>query len=100
MEDDKGKWIVHEWGDKFQVVESQVRIKEKPGITMRGQRIIAKEITKANAYLMAAAPKMNVALKKVMARQEVENGRVVARGMPSSEEILEIAKILAEAKSK
>ncbi len=54
----KGEWIIHEWGDKFQVVESQVRVEGKPGITMAGQRIIAKEITEANAQLIASAPKL------------------------------------------
>ena len=37
-------WMVHEWGDKFQVVEAQVNITRNPGIEMAGQRIIAKEI--------------------------------------------------------
>ncbi len=59
----KGEWIVHEWGDRFQVVEAQVRVAEKPGITMAGQLIIAKEITKANAQLIAAAPDLYEALK-------------------------------------
>lgn len=52
----KGEWIVHEWGNKFQVMEAQVRTTSKPEITMTGQRIIAKEITKANAHLISAAP--------------------------------------------
>ncbi|MBA7689177.1 hypothetical protein ES703_97680 [subsurface metagenome] len=60
----KGPWLVHEWVDKFQVVEAQIRIREKPGIIMTGQRIIAKEITRANANLIAQAPRMYEALKQ------------------------------------
>lgn len=58
----KGEWIVHEWGSKFQVVEAQSKIKEKLGITMAGQYIIARDITKANANLIAAAPKLHRAV--------------------------------------
>ncbi len=62
----KGKWTVHEWGDKFQVVESKVEVIEKPGITMTGQLIIAKEVTLANAQLIASAPRMYKALEDAL----------------------------------
>ena len=65
MEYTKGEWVVHEWGDKFQVVEAEVKVTEKPGIIMAGQLIIAKEITEANAHLIAEAPRMYEALKEL-----------------------------------
>ena len=63
----KGEWLVHEWGSKYTVVEAKVRVTKKPGITMAGQKILAKEITKkADAELMAAAPAMYEALKDAL----------------------------------
>ena len=61
----KGEWLVHEWGNKYQVVEAQARIGGRAGIIMSGQRIIAKEITKANANLIAKSPKMYELLDEV-----------------------------------
>ena len=64
----KGEWLVHEWGSKYTVVEAKVRVTKKPGITMAGQKILAKEITKkADAELMAAAPAMYEALDALCA---------------------------------
>jgi len=47
--------MVHRWGDLFQVVEGEVKITRKPGITMAGQRILAREITEANAAFIVRA---------------------------------------------
>ncbi len=45
-----------------------------------------------------AAPLLVEALEMVMARQEIIDGRVVERGMPSSEEILTIQRALSAAR--
>jgi hypothetical protein len=58
------------------------------------------DIAKANAHLIAAAPGMYEALKKVFARQEIVKGRVVLRGMPTEDEIFEIDEALAKAEGK
>jgi len=54
----------------------------------------------ANAKLIVLSPRMLEALRKVMAHQEIEGGRVVCRGMPTSEEIIEMYEILAEVEGK
>ena len=60
------EWLVHEWGNKFLVVESQVMVSGEPGITMAGQRIIAREITKANAHLIAKSPQLAEMLRELL----------------------------------
>ena len=48
-------WLVHEWGKGCTIVEAQVRVTEKPGILMQGQRALAKELTRANAEFIVRA---------------------------------------------
>ena len=43
-------YLIHGWGREYTVVEARVRTQQKPGITMIGQRIVARGFhTKADA---------------------------------------------------
>ncbi|MFA4836458.1 MAG: hypothetical protein WC749_10365 [Dehalococcoidia bacterium] len=43
-------YLIHEWGREYTVVEDRIRTQHKPGITMAGQRIVARGFhTKAAA---------------------------------------------------
>lgn len=61
MKHTPGPYLVHRWGENYQIVQAKAETKEKPGIAMTGQRILAKEISKANAPLFAAAPDLLLA---------------------------------------
>ena len=51
----EGPWLRHQWGTKSQVVEAKVNTETAPGIKMVGQRILAREMLKANAEFVAHA---------------------------------------------
>ncbi len=71
----EGPWLRHQWGTKSQVVEAKVNTETAPGIKMVGQRILAREMLKANAEFVAHArsdlPAALEALEEAQGKLEV-----------------------------
>ena len=76
-----GLWLVHEWGEKFQIVEALMRAESKPGFDAVGQRILATELTRANATFIAHAREDVPALLAEVDRLTAENTLLKEHGV-------------------
>lgn len=87
-----------EWNPKLEYDCGCQILERVSGKSQSGTQIIATRI--GYCPMHKVAPKLYEALKAVFAHQEIINGRVVQRGMPTESEIFMMQKSMTEAEGK
>lgn len=92
----KGEWEVRRYVAPVAGNQAAITCKE----VWAGERRIASSINEANAHLIASAPDLYEALKRMMEWQIIEGDRIVKRSVPTHGTIYAAQKALDKAEKK